>query len=160
MTKSKEISPWWDRSLESVSNFEVVPPEGALGFVYLIKAGEKSYIGCKQLISNRTLPALKGMKKKRKIQKPSDWVTYCGSCKKLTADIAAGAKVERTILYWAYSKSEMLYVELRLKMAMDALRSPDFYNGIVRGVSGLKLKDDYYKAYQYALSCFSDNSNH
>lgn len=169
MTKSKEISPWWDRSLESdyqlscssVINRCGAPPEGALGFVYVIKAGKRSYIGCKKLVSNRTLPPLKGQKRKRKVQKPSDWVTYCGSSKKLLADIKAGAKVERTILYWAYSKSELAYVELRLQMATDALRSPDFYNGILNvRLPVLKLKDDYYKAYQYALSHFSDNSNY
>ena len=163
MTKSKEqadnISPWWDESWECLhsphAHREPMLPDGAIGFVYVIKVGKMQYIGCKQLISNRTLPPLKGMKKKRKVQKPSDWVTYCGSSKKLLADIAAGAKVERTILYWAHSKSELAYVELKIQMALDVVRSPRFYNGIINvRLPVIKLKENYHSCYECAMGYY------
>lgn len=129
----------------------VMPPKWALGFVYLVEVGSKRYIGCKRLLSHTTRPPLKGKKVKRKITKPSNWLTYCGSSKKLLEHIKRGADVRRTILYWASSKSELSYVELRLQMYVDALRSPIYYNGILNvRLPVLKLKDNYEEAYRHA----------
>ena len=59
-------------------------PKKTFGFIYEVHHIEsgKKYIGKKQLMSNRTLPPLKGQKRKRKVVKESDWKTYYGSQKK------------------------------------------------------------------------------
>jgi len=143
--KKGRIGPWQTKAT----------PEGSglapLGFVYLVEVEGMFYIGCKQLFSTRTLPPLKGQKRKRKVVKDSDWRTYYGSSKKLKQDVEEGAPVTRHILYWAYSKSELAYVELRLQMSADALRSPFFYNGIMNvRLPALKLRSDYKEAYAFA----------
>ena len=56
-------------------------PEGTIGFIYKITNGETGqyYIGKKSLYSHRTLPPLKGYKRKRKVVKESKWVDYRSS---------------------------------------------------------------------------------
>ena len=56
-------------------------PEGTIGFIYKITNGETGqyYIGKKSLYSHRTLPPLKGYKRKRKVIKESKWVDYRSS---------------------------------------------------------------------------------
>ena len=58
-------------------------PEGTIGFVYMItnKEDGKFYIGKKSLYSHRTLPPLKGYKRKRKVIKESNWGHYNSSNK-------------------------------------------------------------------------------
>ena len=56
-------------------------PEGTIGFIYKItnhKTGEY-YIGKKSLYAKRTLPPLKGYKRKRKVVKESKWLDYRSS---------------------------------------------------------------------------------
>jgi len=56
-------------------------PEGTIGFIYKItnhQTGEY-YIGKKSLYSHRTLPPLKGYKRKRKVIKESKWKDYRSS---------------------------------------------------------------------------------
>jgi len=56
-------------------------PEGTIGFIYKItnhQTGEY-YIGKKSLYSKRTLPPLKGYKRKRKVVKESKWLDYRSS---------------------------------------------------------------------------------
>ena len=55
--------------------------EGTIGFIYKItnhQTGEY-YIGKKSLYSKRTLPPLKGYKRKRKVVKESKWLDYRSS---------------------------------------------------------------------------------
>jgi len=56
-------------------------PEGTIGFIYKITNGQTGqyYIGKKSLYSHRTLPPLKGYKRKRKVVKESKWVEYRSS---------------------------------------------------------------------------------
>ena len=56
-------------------------PEGTIGFIYKITTGETGQynIGKKSLYSHRTLPPLKGYKRKRKVVKESKWVDYRSS---------------------------------------------------------------------------------
>ena len=154
----REISPWVDYSCEGNFHLEANPPnDETIGFVYLIECKGMRYIGKKMLFSHRTLPALKGQKRKRKIVKDSDWRTYTGSSKSLNAEIKKGARIERTILYWGESKSELSYVELRLQMDCDALQSDLYHNGILNvRLPRLKLKKDYHKAYEYAKSYINE----
>lgn len=64
-------------------------PEGYYGFVYLIidMANDKAYIGKKYFHSRRTLPPLKGKKRRRKTITESDWRTYCSSSPELKEQI-------------------------------------------------------------------------
>ena len=65
------------RSITEISDM----PEGTIGFIYKITNGETGqyYIGKKSLYSHRTLPPLKGYKRKRKVIKESKWVDYRSS---------------------------------------------------------------------------------
>jgi len=56
-------------------------PEGTIGFIYKITNGQTGqyYIGKKSLYSHRTLPPLKGYKRKRKVIKESKWQDYRSS---------------------------------------------------------------------------------
>ena len=65
------------RSITEISDM----PEGTIGFIYKITNGETGqyYIGKKSLYSHRTLPPLKGYKRKRKVVKESKWVDYRSS---------------------------------------------------------------------------------
>jgi hypothetical protein len=56
-------------------------PIGTIGFVYMISSIETGeyYIGKKNLYSYRTLPPLKGQKRKRKVTKESNWKEYMSS---------------------------------------------------------------------------------
>ena len=56
-------------------------PEGTIGFIYKITNGVTGqyYIGKKSLYSHRTLPPLKGYKRKRKVIKESKWQDYRSS---------------------------------------------------------------------------------
>ena len=57
--------------------------EGTIKFIYMItnKDTNEFYIGKKSLYSHRTLPPLKGYKRKRKVIKESKWRDYCSSNK-------------------------------------------------------------------------------
>jgi len=89
-------------------------PENAIGFVYEITqiSTGKKYIGKKSLYSYRTLPPLKGQKRKRKVIKESDWNKYYGS----QADLKLLVKENkqdfyREILEFAFTRKTLTYLE-------------------------------------------------
>ncbi len=74
------MKPWVYEG-EEVNSIEDVP-KGATGFIYLISNVEgKCYIGKKSLYSTVTRPPLKGTRRKRKVTKESNWLTYKSSNK-------------------------------------------------------------------------------
>ena len=106
----------WLHENKEISKLEDFP-EGTFGFVYEIEhlPTGKKYLGRKQLIFNRTLPPLKGYKRKRKVQKESDWLTYYSSHKELK-ELRKSGKVEdfkRTILRFVPTKKLLTYYENR-----------------------------------------------
>ena len=107
----------------------LVPPEGAVGFVYLITRTDtgRKYIGKKLLKFART-KVLKG--KKKRFQIDSDWLTYYGSNDTLQAEVKELGEdlFKREILHFCFSKSECNYMESKLLLTMGALLSEDFYN--------------------------------
>jgi hypothetical protein len=107
----------------------LVPPEGAVGFVYLITRTDtgRKYIGKKLLKFART-KVLKG--KKKRFQIDSDWLTYYGSNDTLQAEVKELGEdlFKREILHFCFSKSECNYMESKLILTMGALLSEDFYN--------------------------------
>ena len=92
-------------------------PEGTFGFIYevLHKPTGKKYIGKKVLQFNRTLPPLKGQKRKRKVTKESDWVKYYGSHQTIKALIKEGKQdeFERRILRFVPTKKLLTYYEAK-----------------------------------------------
>jgi hypothetical protein len=89
-------------------------PENTFGFIYEIThiSSGKKYIGKKQLMSYRTLPPLKGEKKKRKVVKESDWKTYYGSHSEVKALVKeAKEDFSREILQFVTTKKQLTYWE-------------------------------------------------
>ena len=71
------IMPTWTYNDTALTE----PPTNAYGFVYNIRnliTGQE-YIGKKFFYSKRTLPPLKGKKRKRHVVKESDWKKYTSS---------------------------------------------------------------------------------
>ena len=106
-------------------------PEGAFGFIYEvvhIPTGRK-YIGKKQLIFNRTLPPLKGQKRKRKVQKESDWKKYFGSHQEIKGLLKEGKQDEftRTILMFVPTKKLLTYYETKFLFIKEVLESEGDY---------------------------------
>lgn len=127
----------WIYQNQVISDISQFPPE-TFGFVYKIShiPTLKEYIGKKQLISNRTLPALKGTKRKRKVQKESDWKTYYGSNEVIKQLIKEGRESEftREILEFAYSPKHLTYLETRYLFYYRVLEYPNvFLNDSILG---------------------------
>jgi serine/threonine protein kinase len=111
-------------------------PEGIFGFIYQvthIPTGKK-YIGKKQLLSYRTLPPLKGERKKRKVIKEGDWKTYYGShpeVKKLVKE--SKEDFHREILQFVTTRKQLTYYELVHLIRQDVLGNEDYYNDNILG---------------------------
>ncbi len=129
----------WENVPKSIDNY--------LGFVYIIinTTNHKFYIGQKKFWFKRTLPALKGKKRKRRSLVESDWKTYNSSSKALQEDIAklGEDKFVFEILRLCKNKAEMNYLELLYQVQMGVLLRDNSYNGIIqvrinkRGLEGL-----------------------
>jgi hypothetical protein len=116
--------------LDPITDLSQVP-EGAIGFVYEIrnfKTGEY-YIGKKSIYSNRTLPPLKGERKKRKVTKVSDWLNYQSS----SSIVKEWKFVQKIILKWCYSKKELTYEEIRALMCNYAMEDEKCVNQNING---------------------------
>lgn len=99
-------------------------PEGTIGFIYKISNTETGeyYIGKKNIFQKRTLPPLKGYKRKRKVIKESKWQDYRSSndlVKEWKDDIL---KLE--ILRFCKSKKSLTYYELQEQFSHDVLADP------------------------------------
>ena len=126
---------------------DFTPSESDHGFVYLfeIMCPEtfvyKKYIGCKKFWSKRTLPPLKGMKRKRKVTKESDWEKYTTSSETVKKWITEGTTFKKRILKIVHSQWELNYVENKLIMMSDACLKDEYLNGIVNLRQGLPPKE-------------------
>lgn len=107
-----------------------------VGFVYCITnlQNDKKYIGKKTFLSRRTLPPLKGKKRKRKIVKESDWQDYYGSSEEIKQMILEDKAdlFKREILHLCNSKGEMAYLEMKEQVDREVLLSDEYYNGIIQ----------------------------
>lgn len=106
------------------------------GFVYCIHDTQRNmkYIGQKVFHFQKTLPPLKGSKRKRKIVTESDWREYYGSNETLKKIVAANsdpARFQREILYLCKTKQEMQYRETAEIFARNAIISHEYYNDYV-----------------------------
>ena len=127
----------WLYKNKEINSIEDMPTD-TFGFVYLVThtPSGKKYLGKKQLIANRTLPPLKGQKKKRKIQKESDWKTYYGSqteVKQLVKESQDMLEFVREIRIFVSTKKLLGYYENKLLYAYDVLENDEYLNSNISG---------------------------
>ena len=127
----------WLYKNKEINSIEDMPTD-TFGFVYLVThtPSGKKYLGKKQLIANRTLPPLKGQKKKRKIQKESDWKTYYGSqaeIKTLVKESQDMLEFVREIRIFVSTKKLLGYYENKLLYAYDVLENDEYLNSNISG---------------------------
>jgi hypothetical protein len=105
------------------------------GFVYVItnRALNKKYIGKKFFWSKKTLPPLKGKKRKRRSIIESNWRDYYGSSANLMEDVETQGKdmFHREIIYLGKGKGDLAYMEAKLQFENEVLLRDDYYNGII-----------------------------
>ena len=123
-----------DKEINSIEDM----PANTFGFVYLVThtPSGKKYLGKKQLISNRTLPPLKGSKRKRKIQKESDWKTYYGSqteVKQLVKESKDKLEFVREIIIFTSTKKQLTYFETKLQFVNEVLENDEYLNSNILG---------------------------
>ena len=123
-----------DKEINSIEDM----PADTFGFVYLVThtPSGKKYLGKKQLIANRTLPPLKGQKKKRKIQKESDWKTYYGSqteVKQLVKESKDKLEFVREIIIFTSTKKQLTYFETKLQFVNEVLENDEYLNSNILG---------------------------
>lgn len=124
-------NPTWTyqgRIMNDISDF----PKNTYGFIYEVihKPTGIKYIGKKVLYFNRTLPPLKGQKRKRKITKESDWKTYHGShpkVKELLLETKDMQDFERKILQICSSSKELTYYECKYLFIKEVLEERNNY---------------------------------
>ena len=106
-------------------------PEGTIGFIYMItnKDTNEFYIGKKSLYSHRTLPPLKGYKRKRKVIKESKWRDYCSSNK----SVQGWTDIYKKILKYCKSKKALTYYELKEQFRHECLEREESLNDNLLG---------------------------
>ena len=126
----------WLYNNEVIKGIEQIP-QNTFGFIYqsiYIPTNEK-YLGKKVLFFNRTLPPLKGTKRKRKVVKESDWLTYYGSHDKIKKLLKENKHddFKRTILKFAFNKKHLTYLETRYLFKKRVLESEEYINDNILG---------------------------
>ena len=118
-------------------------PEGAVGFIYCMKAviGRKSvmYIGKKNFyadvktkLSKKAMPTDKRLKAYKRIRKIS-YKEYYSSNEILKQAHKDEVTIEREILHICYSKRELSYMEVKYQFEYEVLEKPEFLNGNIMG---------------------------
>jgi len=103
--------------------------EDYIGFVYIITnlTNQRKYIGKKNFYTSK-MKKIKG--KRKRIKSESDWKTYYGSNKELSADVIklGEGNFHREILRLCTSKGEMSYFEAKYQFMFDVLTDDIYYN--------------------------------
>jgi len=126
----------WLYNNEVIEGIEQMP-KNTFGFIYeatYIPTREK-YLGKKVLFFNRTLPPLKGSKRKRKVIKESDWQTYYGSHTKIKQLLSEGKQeyFSREILEFAFNKKHLTYLETKYQFSNNVLENTEYINDNILG---------------------------
>ena len=112
-------------------------PENAVGFIYMIEhiPTGKYYIGKKNLKAKRTLPPLKGKKRKRKVIKESDWRKYMSSNQWIKEEVSNGGEEDfkKKILQFCYSAKSLTYYELYWQFKYNVLADENSLNDNLLG---------------------------
>ena len=116
-----------DQVIDNISQI----PDGVIGFVYRITNTETEqwYIGKKFLYTTRRLPPLKGFKRKRKVTKESDWLSYRSS----SEIVKNWQSITKRILVYAYSKKDLTYLETKYLFKEEALEDHNCMNSNILG---------------------------
>ena len=112
-------------------------PENTFGLIYEVihnPTGDK-YLGKKVLQFNRKLPPLKGQKRKRKVVKESDWLTYYGSHEKIKTLLKENKHndFKREILEFAFNKKHLTYLETKYLFCNNVLENEEYINDNILG---------------------------
>lgn len=120
----------WLYNKEVITNLSQLPTN-SVGFVYKITNPdtEQWYIGKKLLYNLRTLPPLKGTKRKRKVVKESEWLTYQSSNK----EVQQWINPVKVILEVGYNKKHLTYLEVKYIFQSNSLEDPKSLNSNVLG---------------------------
>jgi hypothetical protein len=120
----------WEYQESIIESLEQMPV-GTIGFIYRIDNPDtgQHYIGKKSTIAHRTLPALKGQKRKRKVVKESDWRRYQSSNKTVKEWISP----KKTILRYCYNNKQMTYWENKYLYCNDVLTDNKSLNDNISG---------------------------
>jgi hypothetical protein len=126
----------WFYNNEVIESIEQMP-QNVFGFIYqsiYIPTNEK-YLGKKVLFFNKTLPPLKGFKRKRKVVKESDWLTYFGSHEKIKELLKEGKQdnFKKEILEFAYNKKHLTYLETKYLFCNNVLENNEYINDNILG---------------------------
>jgi hypothetical protein len=117
-----------DKVVDSIEDM----PEGTFGFIYEVihNPTGRRYLGKKVLQFNRTLPPLKGMKRKRRVVKESDWKTYYGSHAEIKGLIKEGKQQEfsREVLQFVPTKKLLTYFECKYLFIKEVLEHNEYIN--------------------------------
>ena len=112
-------------------------PESAVGFIYMIEhiPTGKYYIGKKNLKAKRTLPPLKGKKRKRKVIKESDWRKYMSSNQWIKEEVSGGGEenFKKKILQFYHSAKALTYYELHWQFKYNVLADENSLNDNLLG---------------------------
>ena len=123
--------PTWTYNGQLITEIKDMP-ENTYGFIYEVfhKPSGKKYLGKKVLHFNRTLPPLKGMKRKRKVVKESDWRTYFGSHVEIKQLIKEEKQneFERRILQFVPTKKLLTYFECKYLFINEVLEHDEYIN--------------------------------
>lgn len=128
-----------NKSITSLEDIEKLQLENnPIGFVYEVVhiPTEKKYIGKKVLKHKKTLPPLKNKKRKRKVVKESDWLTYYGSNELILEYVKNGEPSEnfkREILQFCYTLRQLTYYEVFWQFKKDVLKNDNYLNGTILG---------------------------
>lgn len=120
-------------------------PIGTIGFVYEIVNTIEGwrYVGKKSLYSVRTLPPLKGTKRKRKVTKESDWVKYYSSNTYIKDYIKTKGEIgiHREILMLCRTKKLLTYYENKYLYCKSVIEPNSIY--LNDNISGKLFKGDW-----------------
>lgn len=122
----------WIYKGKEVKSVEDLPPD-TVGFVYEITNNktQERYIGKKILKHKKTLPPLKGKKRRRVTFKESDWKKYRGS-----SDTTKQWLIEdctRVILEVCKNKTMMAYYETKYQFIKNVLEVDNYINENIGG---------------------------
>ena len=126
----------WLYNNEVIKGIEQIP-QNAFGFIYqstYIPTNEK-YLGKKVLYFNKTLPPLKGFKRKRKVLVESDWKKYYGSHDKIKTLLKENKHddFKREILEFAFNKKHLTYLETKYLFTNNVLENNEYINDNILG---------------------------
>lgn len=119
MAVKKTVKATW--TYQGKEDFKI--PENAVGFVYRIDVigTDLYYFGKKNLTSTR------GRGKAKKTTE-STWRSYESSSKELKELIRGGKKIKKQILEFAFTKTELTFLETKYIICEGALEDPNSLN--------------------------------